>query len=566
MTTPEALALAVAYHEQGAWQQTEHLCRQILESEPYHEEALQLLGIVAAQLGKKDLAVECFSRIVALKPNQAQAHFNLGVAFLAQARTREAIASFRQAILHNADFAEAHYNLGITLAELGLTDEAVASYEQVLRLRPDFAEAHNNLGVALAAQGRLDEAVACYRHAVHLNADYADAYTNLAQALRVHGKLEEVVNPLQQVVRLQSNSAGARNDLGLAYAVLGQPEEALAAFESALSLEPDSAPAHVNRGQALLLLGRLSEGWQENEWRIRCDDYPETLLPLPHWDGSDLTGKTIVLYGEQGLGDTLQFIRYAPLVKARGGMVVAACPALLLPILAGCPGVDRLVLKGPGAAEAAYVQALLPSLPAIFKTTLDTIPAEVPYLFADPVRVEFWREKLAQVPGFKVGILWQGSAAHPRDRWRSAPVAEFAPLARVAGVRLLSLQMDQGREQLAALDGLSEVIDLSFQLADNPFAETAAVMKNLDLVVTVDTAAAHLAGALGVPVWVALPVANDWRWLQGREDSPWYPTLRLFRQRQRGNWQDVFARIAKELSKNACNPLAHSSIVGTNRP
>jgi TPR repeat len=424
--------------------------------------------------------------------------------------------------------------------------------------------------VVFQDRGQLDEAAACYREAIRLSPNFAEGHCNLAHVLLKRGEVDDALVRYEHALRLNPRQAKGQNCRGTLLLDRGEVSEALASLDQAVAIEPDFPEAHLNRGVALLLLGRLQEGWPEYDWRIRCKDYPEKLLPLPHWDGSDLTGKTIVLYGEQGLGDTIQFIRYAPLVKARGGTVVAACPPILLPVLARCPGIDRLVPKGPEAVKAGSVQALLLSLPGIFKTTLDTIPADVPYLFADPAQVEFWREKLAQLPGFKVGILWQGSPLHPRDHLRSVPVTEFAPLAHVEGVHLFSLQVDVGREQLAAAvdrgawtvnrepcvgprstvhGPRSTVIDLGDDLAADPFAETAAAMKNLDLVVTIDTAVAHLAGALGVPVWVALPFGNDWRWLQGREDSPWYPTMRLFRQRKRGDWQEVFQRMADALAK-----------------
>jgi len=601
MTILEALALAVAYHQQGALQQAEQLYRQILLADPGQVDALQLLGVIAAQLGRKELAVDYFSQALRLKPDFPEAHFNLGVAVMEEGKLEEAIASFRQAIRYKPDYAEAYHNLGVALRRQGNAADAVASLQSAIQLRPDFAQAHNDLGLALAALGQQDAAVAHFREAVRLNPGFTEARNNLGVVLQERGQLDEAAASYQEAIRLSPHFAEGHCNLAHVLLLRGEEDqafvryeqalrlnprlakahncrgtllldrgdvpEALASLERALAIEPDFPEAHLNRGVALLLLGRLQEGWLEYDWRLRCKEYPEALLPLPRWDGSDLAGKTIVLYSEQGLGDTIQFIRYAPLVKARGGTVVAACPPLLLSVLSGCPGVDRLVLKGPGAAEAGNVQALFLSLPGIFGTTLDTIPAPIPYLFADPVRVEFWRKKLTPIQGFKIGILWQGSAAHPRDRWRSVPVTQFAPLARVQGVQLISLQMDLGREQLAALDGRFAATDLGDELGSDPFAETAAVMKNLDLIVTIDTAAAHLAGALGVPVWVALPFANDWRWLLGREDSPWYPTMRLFRQRQRGNWQEVFERIAEELTKKyTCKSPGAPANVATDRP
>jgi hypothetical protein len=275
---------------------------------------------------------------------------------------------------------------------------------------------------------------------------------------------------------------------------------------------------------------------------------PPRTFAEPRWDGSPLDGRRILLHLEQGLGDTLQFIRYAPLVKARGGTVLLECPVELMPLLSRCQGIDRLLARGD-ELPAFDVHAPLLSLPLLCRTTLTTIPARLTYLFADPDVVDHWRRDLASVSAFKIGIVWQGNPDYVNDRYRSIPLAEFEPLARVPGVRLYSLQKGKGTDQLRALAGRFEIVELVPELdaAGGTFTETAAIMKNLDLVIGPDTAAVHLAGGLGVPVWVALMGRADWRWLRDRDDSPWYPTMRLFRQRQARNWKPVLERIAEEL-------------------
>jgi hypothetical protein len=302
---------------------------------------------------------------------------------------------------------------------------------------------------------------------------------------------------------------------------------------------------------AWLLLGDYERGWAEYEWRWRTGEMHLPSFAQPRWDGAPLGGRTVLLYAEQGLGDALQFVRYAPLVRQRGGRVIVACRAPLLRLLAGCAGIDRLADQA-GDLPAFDVYAPLLSLPHLLGTTLATVPAAVPYLHADPALVERWRGELAAGPAFRVGIGWQGSPLHPADRRRSVPVSFFRPLAAVPGVRLYSLQKGTGAEQLGGPHGRFPAEDLSPRLAD--FADTAAVMKNLDLVITVDTALAHLAGALGLPVWVALPFAPDWRWLTGRDDSPWYPTARLFRQPRAGAWAEVFGALAAELRRLVTSP------------
>jgi hypothetical protein len=300
-----------------------------------------------------------------------------------------------------------------------------------------------------------------------------------------------------------------------------------------------------------LVLGNLGAGFPEYEWRRQCKECEFVrVLPGPKWDGSPLDGRTIVLHAEQGLGDTLHFVRYAPLVKKKGGTVIVECQPALTGLLKRTGGIDRLI--GQGTALPPYdVQAPLPSLPAILGTTAETVPADIPYVMPDERLVEQWRQELNAVAGFRIGISWQGNRGYKLDKLRSIPLREFAPLAQVEGVRLLNLQKGQGSEQLLELAGRFEVIDWTSRLdeAAEPFMDTAALMKSLDLIITSDTANAHLAGALGVPVWVVLPFAPDWRWQLDREDNPWYPTMRLFRPRHRAGWDEVFQRVAAELRK-----------------
>jgi hypothetical protein len=385
-----------------------------------------------------------------------------------------------------------------------------------VRLKPDFAEGHNNLGLALAERGDFAAAEGCYEQALRLHPRYAEAHTNLGSAFKEQGRLEE----------------------------------ALACYELALALDPDAVSTRWNRSLAWLQLGNYAQGWPEYEWRWRRQGTPPRAFAQPRWDGAPLQGRTILLHGEQGLGDMLQFVRYAPLVKERGGTVLLAAPPGLVSLLSSCPGVERVV---PENEALPPFDAHLPlmSLPAVFGTTLATVPAAVPYLAAEPERLARWRERLAGVPGFKVGTAWQGNPRHQWDRHRSFPLAQLEPLAHVEGVTLVSLQKGPGSEQLALPGDRFPVLDLGPELDGGgaAFVDTAAVMCCLDLMVCCDTAVAHLAGALGVPVWVALAAVVDWRWLLGREDSPWYPTMRLFRQDRLGKWAPVFVRMAAALER-----------------
>jgi hypothetical protein len=382
-----------------------------------------------------------------------------------------------------------------------------------VRLNPQFAAAHNNLGIACWRDGRLELARACYEEAMRLRPDFAEAVNNLGNTLRDLGNLDE----------------------------------AQALFVRALALKPDYVDAHWNRALLWLLRGDFARGWPEYEWRWRLPSLPERPFPQPRWDGGPLQGKTILLHAEQGLGDTFQFVRFARLVKQRGAKVVLVCQPALVRLLAGSPGVDHLAAQG-SPLPAFDCHAPLLSLPGIFGTDLNSIPADGPYLRADPALVEHWRSRLATLPGFKVGIAWQGSGRNRSDSRRSPPLEVFEPLARVTGVRLISLQKGRGAERAAAVARRFPVEELPGLDEDHgPFMDTAAVLRNLDLVVCCDTALGHLAGALGVTCWLALMAVPDWRWLLGRDDSPWYPHHRLFRQNRPGVWGSVFNRIAKEL-------------------
>jgi Tetratricopeptide repeat len=383
-----------------------------------------------------------------------------------------------------------------------------------LNLQPHFPQACNNLGIAHKRQDKLDEAAQWYERALRQRQDYSEAWTNLGNVRREQAHFDE----------------------------------ALDCHDRALACDPNSAEAHFNRAQLLLLEADFARGWPEYEWRWRTPAFPRLTFTQPRWDGTDLGGRTILLHAEQGLGDTLQFVRYVPLVKARGGRVILQCQRPLLRVLAGLDDVDLLVPQG-APLPPFDVRAPLLSLPGIFGTSLETVPNVVPYLQADSNHVERWRRELASLDGFKIGIAWQGNPKTAGDKKRSILLSALAPLAQLPGVRLISLQKGPGVDQLGAMARRFPVLDLGTSLDETsgPFMDTAAVMKNLDLVITSDTAVPHLAGALGVPVWVALPKVPDWRWLLQREDSPWYPTMRLFRQRSIGNWHEVFEGLSSAL-------------------
>ena len=384
----------------------------------------------------------------------------------------------------------------------------------------DAEAAWNDLGVALGERGDLTEAARCYRQALRINPDHAPRTTIWARSLWRKGSSQDAIECFRQAVLLNPQYADGLCNLGLAFKSRGELAEAAKCFEQALCHQPDNVAAHAHRALLWLLQGNFKDGWPEYEFRWAQPGQCERHVGRPRWDGSPLTDKTILVHAEQGLGDTIQFIRYAPLVKARVGTVLFECQAPLVDLLKGSAGIDRLVARGH-ALPPFDVQIPLLSLPAIFCTTLATVPASVPYLCADSERIAYWAKELAAWSGFKIGIAWQGSPVFRDDKLRSFPLTLFETVAHVEGVRLVSLQKGAGSDQINGLEGRFAVLDLGDRLdADGPFLDTAAVLMNLDLVITVDSAVAHLAGALAIPVWVPIPFAPDWRWLLGSRGQP----------------------------------------------
>jgi FkbM family methyltransferase len=424
---------------------------------------------------------------------------------------------------------------------------AERTYRAVLARQPRNASAWCYLGMACHDQRRSEEAETAYRRAVRLQPDFAVAWSNLGNTLLALHREEEALPAYARAVEIDPQYVNAWNNRGSALLLLGRFAEAIDAFGQALRIRPDDAATHTNRALALLLHGRYREGFAEYEWRLQNPACLRSMPVGPRWDGSPLAGRTLLLEAEQGLGDAIHFVRYAAEIKRRHqGRIAVACHPPLLPLLAGVAGVDRLVGQD-GERPPFDVWAPLLSLPGLMEHDLATFPGEVPYLAAEPGRVARWRERLEAVGGVRIGIAWQGGRANLMDRRRSIPLAAFAPLAALQGVRLVSLQKGPGTEQLDTLTAFDVVAPGDDLDADGAFLDTAAVMPALDLVVTADTSIAHLAGALGVPVWLALAHVPDWRWTPHGDRTPWYPTMRLFRQPRSGDWAGVFEAMAAAL-------------------
>ncbi|HEX4144838.1 MAG TPA: tetratricopeptide repeat protein [Pirellulales bacterium] len=533
--------------QQGQLEEAARCYEQAIALRPDYADAYSNLGTVLLCLGRLDAAAERFEQALTLRPDNAEACNNLGVVLWQQGKLHQAVARYEQGIALRRDNADAYGNLGAVLLSLGRLDEARQRLEQSLSQRPDNAEAHNNLGIVLRKQGQLDEAHARFEQALALRPNYAEAHNNLGNVLKEQGQIDQALARVEQALALRPNYAEAHNNLGVILWQQGRLDEAAARYEQALALKPDLAEAQMGRAARYLVEGDYERGWPEYEVRLRVPGH----LPrhnLPRWAGEPLAGRSLLLLAEQGVGDTIQFVRYARLLKERGARVVLACQKALGGLLAGRADWDELFVLG-SAPELPRTDFYLPllSAPLALGTNAATIPGDVPYLAADPALVDAWRAELAGVGGFKIGIVWQGSRKYHLDRWRSIPLAHFAPLAKLPGVRLISLQKGFGSEQIATVD--FPVLDLSDRLdeAAGPMMDTAAVIRNLDLVLSPDTAIAHLAGALAAPVWLALQLSPDWRWLRRRDDTPWYPTMRLFRQTTLGAWPEVFERIASAI-------------------
>ncbi len=424
----------------------------------------------------------------------------------------------------------------------GRLDEAVAGYARALALQPLDSRAYNNLGVALRAQGKPHAALASYRRARALKPEDPGLHSNMGNVLRTLGLLEEAAASIRRSIELRPEAADPWRNLGLVLRDLGELDEAIDCFDRALALRPDHVDTLWDQTYARLLAGDLERGFAGYEVRWGLAEAAPRGFEAPMWDGGALDGRTILLYAEQGYGDTIQFARYVPLVAARGGRVVLECKAEMRALLQHLPGVAAFAVKGEDLPPYD-VQAPLASLPWLFGTRLDTIPAAVPYLVAPAGP----GPGLEPAPGIKarVGIAWGGSPTHKNDRNRSLPLVQFLELAARPEVALYSLQKGARAKELAETGAGALIRDLDPHMGD--FAATARLVAALDLVITVDTSVAHLAGALGQPVWILVPFAPDWRWLRDREDSPWYPMARLFRQDRAGDWSSLFERVGRAL-------------------
>jgi len=508
----ETLNVAIAYHQAGNLAQAEQLYRQILQQQPQNADALSLLGVIACQKNQLEQGIALYRQAIALNPNHRQARENLNLALSKHGKNLidEAMRNLNLMANFSADPTSAHILLGSMYQEQGLLEQALTHYQSALALHPDDANTLNRAGMVLQAQNKSRLSLHFHRRALALQPNHVDTLISIAKAF------------LDQ----------------------GEVEEALLYINQALTIQPEHAIARYNRALMLLIQGNFGEGFPEYEWRLKTTEFPPCPFTQPKWDGSNLNGRTLLLHAEQGLGDTIQFIRYAAIATQKGGRVILTCHKPLIRLLSTIPGIEQITPMGqPLPHFHTYVPLL--SLPGILGTTIETVPATVPYLTTPETSFQLPPSSIAS-PQCKVGIVWSGGNLYKHNQSRSMSLETLEPLLDVPNIAFYSLQKGLPQLEIADLGWEHKLADLNRYL--NDMADTAAAIAQLDLVITVDTSVAHLAGALGQTVWVLLAQVPDWRWMYEREDSPWYPSMRLFRQTRAGDWQNVIQRAIEALA------------------
>jgi tetratricopeptide (TPR) repeat protein len=567
----ESLQIAQQHQQAGRLAEAEAIYRQLLAVDPRNADALHGLGWLAYQVGRHDAALQLLQQALASGSKDAQWHLHLamvnarlgrgkeadaayrracdlrpkdpvllnewGFYLMSQNRRDEGIALFQRAIKADAKYTPSYRHLGLAYGEQGKHAEADAAFGEWSRLEPLSADALVHLGRGRGGADRFDEAIDCFRQALQIDPFHAEANHYLGVALRKQRRYQDAREPLERAATARPDLHFMLREFAANHADLGNHTLALTLFDRVLAMQPDDVETHGHRARSRLFLGQLAEGWREYEWRWKSPTFPHNRrhTHIPQWTGFDIAGKTILLHAEQGFGDNFQFVRYVPLVAGRGARVLLQCHSDAMCVLRTVEGVSEF-FDYQQLVPKPDVQCPLMSLPFAFGTTLQTIPRHVPYLHADPHRMEQWKSRVIAPPGVrKIGLLWKGKT-------NSFPPALLSRLVSAPEARFFSLQKGKPTDEVP--QGL-DLVRFDADLKD--FADTAAVIAQLDLVISVDTSIAHLAGALAKPVWTLLDFRGEFRWMLQREDSPWYPTMRLFRQKKPGDWPELLDRVAAEL-------------------
>jgi tetratricopeptide (TPR) repeat protein len=545
MTTESLIVRAIDLHREGSLDAARRLYLQVLDLDPDQIDAMHLLGVIHHQRHEYGPAERCYRRTLGLRPEYAAALGNIGALLHETGREHEAIECLRRSLEQQPDQAGVLNNLGLALAALGRAPEAQKAYHAALALAPDTPEFLHNLANTLATLDRSAESLAILRRVIAMRPHYAEAYNSLGNVLASGGNTGAAFDAYAKAAALKPGYVSPLNNKGKLLREQGNLHDAETVYLEALAFDPSSTEAHWGLAHVYLLLGRFEEGWREYEWRWNLPELQgHASRTTPRWLGEDIAGKRIMLHAEQGLGDAIQFIRFARLVADVGAEVNVQVPQELVRLFQGAAGVKHVLPVGSSTYDADCHAPLL-SLPHLFAVRLDGVPATVPYLRVPDETRRIWAGRLKNdPPGLKIGLVWAGSPSHVNDRNRSCGPGAFAPLGSLQAVQWYSLQ--------TGADFSSSRSSPPFPLNDHTAGmtdvlETAGLIEELDLIITVDTMVAHLAGALGKPVWVLIPFAPDWRWMLDREDTPWYPTMRLFRQSRPATWEGVVQKILEEL-------------------
>jgi tetratricopeptide (TPR) repeat protein len=543
----QLLQEATAHYQQGRFAEAESVSTRILQVAPDNPDALHLLGVVQLKRGKADAALALIDASLKVDGGSPHALASRGRVLAALNRHSEALASFDEALALAPDDPDTLSNRGSMLLSLERPADALVTLDRAAALAPGHFGVLINRANALALLGRLDAALAQYDGLLMAHPTRPELHFNRGNALASLGRHGEAIAAFDRTISSQPDYIGAHINRGTALQALNHHREALASFAKALGFDRTNADARHNGALSLLTMGQYRPGFIQYEMRRSNRPTHRRELGKPQWMGdSPVSGKTILLHAEQGFGDTIQFVRYAPLVAALGARVLLEAPAELMGLLRRAEGVADVVEQG-APLPVFDLHCPLPSLPLAMRTELDTIPAQIPYLAASEERLASWRPRLAHLPAPRVAVAWSGRATHPNDRNRSLALAQLAPLLTLEGVSFISIQHEMRLEDAAAFAGSPRMTDVGKELHD--FDDTAAVLALVDLVISVDTSVANLAGAMGRPTWVLLPFSPDWRWMLERADSPWYPTARLYRQPALADWDNVVAGVREDLKR-----------------
>jgi len=527
--------------------QAKLIYEEILKLNPKHFHALQLLGAIAVQTQQWDKALKLLTDALAINNTSASVYNNRGIVLQELKRLEEALASYNKAIEYKRDFIDAYSNRGIVLQELKRFEEALVSYDKAIEFKYDFAEAYYNRGIVLNELKRKKDALLSYEKAIEFKRDFAEAYLNRGIALKEINRFEDSLASYDKSIEFKHNYAEAYSNRGNVLKELMRLKEALLSYDKAIEIESDHADTYWDKSLALLLGGDFDKGFNEYEWRWKKDNFtsPKRNFSQPLWLGAeDIAGKTILLHAEQGLGDTIQFCRYAKLVAELGAKVILEVQKPLVNLLQSLTGVSQLVAKGSALPEFDYQCPLL-SLPLAFKTELKSIPIQKAYLKSSTAKLDVWSKRLGEKSKPRIGLVWSGSTIHKNDHNRSLTlndVLKHLP----PNFEYVSLQKEVREGDKDALTNTS-IKHYGDQLVD--FSDTAALCDLMDIVISVDTSVAHLAGALGKTTWILLPYVPDWRWLLDRYDSPWYSSVNLYRQDEDRQYAPVLEQVANDLLK-----------------